>query len=117
MHTARSMAGMGLAFIIIVTPWTCRQVVTACTGAEVGFKVLLKSQVPNLVHEFEFMSKRVAIAAILFQTEQNSSVTMKNLNMKHFLVVEIFDITTASLPQVKKIWLSGAVFPYRCLVR
>jgi hypothetical protein len=35
MRTSRSLAGMGLAFIAIVTPWTIKQVVTSCTGIKV----------------------------------------------------------------------------------
>lgn len=34
--TSRTMAAMSLGFIVIVTPWTILEIVTACTGSKVG---------------------------------------------------------------------------------
>ena len=32
---ARTMAGLSLNFIIVVTPWTLKEVVVSCTGTKV----------------------------------------------------------------------------------
>lgn len=33
--TSRSMAAISLGFIVMVTPWTIQEIVTACTGSKV----------------------------------------------------------------------------------
>ena len=35
---ARSMAAISINFIIVVTPWTLKEVVVSCTGAKVSIK-------------------------------------------------------------------------------
>lgn len=34
--TSRTMAAISLGFIVIVTPWTILEIVTACTGSKVN---------------------------------------------------------------------------------
>lgn len=36
-NTSRSMAAISLGFIVMVTPWTIQEIVTACTGSKVSF--------------------------------------------------------------------------------
>lgn len=33
-NTSRSMAAISLGFIVMVTPWTIQEIVTACTGSK-----------------------------------------------------------------------------------
>lgn len=35
--TSRSMATISLGFIVMVTPWTIQEIVTACTGSKVSY--------------------------------------------------------------------------------
>lgn len=39
--TSRTMAAISLGFIVIVTPWTILEIVTACTGSKVNLWLIL----------------------------------------------------------------------------